>query len=60
MKCNQLKQYLGTIQDRDILLDAEYGMELPQEYADRIEALVSGTTEQFMRFLERINPQEEE
>ena len=58
--CNQLKQYLGTIQDRDVLLDAEYGMELPQEYADRIETLVSGTTEQFMRFLERINPQEEE
>ena len=54
--CNQLNQYLRSVTDRNILMGAYYGMELPQEYIDRMNEIMAGTIEQMEAFIHRILP----
>ena len=52
--CNQLAQYIRSITDRDELMEVEYGMELPEEYQDKVVEIMSGTLEQVEAFINRI------
>ena len=58
--CNQLTQYVRSLTNRKDLLNVEYGMELPQEYLDRIDEIMAGTITEMEKFVARIMPQDNE
>lgn len=58
--CNQLTQYVRSLMNREDLLTVEYGMELPQEYLDRIDEIMAGTITEMEKFIARIMPQNNE
>ena len=53
--CNQLNLYVRSLQTREELLNIQYGMELPQEYMDKINELVGTTIAQMQEFMERMH-----
>lgn len=57
---NALNMYIATINNREDLMAVAYGMELPQEYHDRINAILAETMTQVEAFLDRITPKDEE
>ena len=52
---NALNMYVRSLTDRASIMSAEYGMELPQDYEDRISGIMAGTITQMQKFLERIS-----
>ena len=57
---NSLNMYINSLNSREDLLAVEYGMELPQEYHDRINSILAETMTQVEAFLARIMPTEDE
>lgn len=51
---NALHMYIKSLSDRDELMNVEYGMELPQSYADNVSEIIGGVVEQMQKFIERI------
>ena len=58
--CNQLTQYIRTLTEREDLMEVAYGMELPQEYQDRISEIMASTITEMEKFLAKIMPQSDE
>lgn len=54
--CNQLTQYVRTMTERDELMNATYGMELPEEYNARIAEIMASTMTEMEKFLAKIMP----
>ena len=52
---NALNMYVNSISDRNELMNVEYGMELPQSYADNIAAIMGMTIEEMQKFMEQIS-----
>lgn len=52
---NALNMYIRSLTDRASIMSVEYGMELPQDYEDRIAGIMAGTITQMQKFLERIS-----
>lgn len=54
--CNQLTQYARTLTEREDIMGLTYGMELPQEYQDRIAEIMASTIAEMEKFLAKIMP----
>ena len=55
---NAINMYANSLEDRDEIMAITYGMELPSEYQENIDQIMSGTITQMRNFLARIMPEE--
>ena len=55
---NAINMYANSLEDRDEIMAITYGMELPSEYQENIDQIMSGTIAQMRNFLARIMPEE--
>lgn len=53
---NSLNMYIRSLSNRDELLGVQYGMELPQEYEDRISQIMGTTITEMEKFINKITP----
>lgn len=52
--CNQLNQYVRTLSTKADLMEVRYGMELPEQYAERVSQIIGDTIIQMQAFMDRI------
>lgn len=50
--CNQLKMYIRSLENIEDIKAIHYGSELPQEYQDVVNEIVSGTIEELSKIIE--------
>lgn len=53
---NQLNMYVRSISDRDVLMEIEYGTDLPEEYEQTFNMIMSVTIEQMQKIMAKIIP----